>query len=90
MLPCEKCAYKTNIPGNCHIGCDFAWFKASPEVMLKIPVNHNPKVSQWFDFPLNYDPVWGPDECPAFATQRDEAMVNKLLPLHELARLLGR
>jgi hypothetical protein len=61
MLPCyQNCAYRRSIPGDCHSQCARDW------TGLEIPRNDNPRVQHWFLFPLNFDPVWGPDECQGY------------------------
>jgi len=90
MLPCNGCGYRQSIPGNSHIKCSFAWLEASPEMQAAIPVNtsNSPRTRQWFMFPFNYDPVWGPDACPARADEVDPAMMAKPNALAELLSLL--
>lgn len=65
MLPCNGCAYRKTIPGNAHIRCTFDWIGASDEIKSQFPEPHSERVRHWFVFPLNYDPTWGPNECPA-------------------------
>lgn len=89
MLPCHNCAYKREIPGNAHIKCIFAWNKANEEIKNKIPVNNNSeRTHQWFIFPFNYDPIWGPNECPAFSDTFNPEMMQQFDPLMELLSLL--
>jgi hypothetical protein len=86
MLPCTGCAYRKSIPGNCHIGCAFDWSKKPNDV----PQNQgSERTSQWFRFPFNYDPTWGPDECAARSETRDEANVAPSNPLIEILSMLG-
>ena len=90
MLPCQNCAYVRSIPGNCHLRCVFAWNNASADIIDNIPKNQgSPKTAQWFGFPFNYDPVWGPDKCPAFSIVADDNLVEKPNPLMDLLSLLG-
>ena len=86
MLPCNNCAYKDAIPGNAHIKCVFDWGKSKKELKANVP----PHALQWFLFPLNYDPTWGPVKCPAKSKKRDPEMVMKLDPMMELLSLLRR
>ena len=88
MLPCRNCAYRESIPGDCHISCQFDWQNAPLEVQKGYPVNQSNRSSQWFIFPYNFDPVWGPDECPARADQRDPQNVAKDDPLLKLFSML--
>jgi hypothetical protein len=47
-----------------------------------------PRVAQWFRFPFNYDPMWGPDTCAARAETRDPAKVAPPNPIADLLSLL--
>ena len=89
MLPChKKCAYKENIPGDCHISCTFNWNKINKE---DIPKNkHGRKTMQWFIFPYNFDPVWGPDKCVGYNTELDPENKKKMDPMESLISLLGK
>jgi len=75
MIPCQGCAYQRSIPGDCHFRCVFAWQDADDETKAVMPTNQreSPHTMQWFNFPFNYDPVWGPDECPAKTETADPA-----------------
>jgi hypothetical protein len=85
MLPCIGCAYRAWIPGNSHIRCHFDW-RQLPE---QIPVNQgSARTAQWFMFPFNYDPVWGPDDCQARSETKDQAKIAPSNPLAELLSLL--
>ncbi len=88
MLPCKDCAYRGSIAGNCHIKCMFDWAKSPEEIQASVPTLQVRRGAQWFNFPLNYDPVWGPDECPAKADERDPAMTREETSLEGLASLL--
>ena len=80
MLPCKSCAYRRNVPGDTHIKCVFAFHKS----------NLTPYAPQkWFDFPLNYDPVWGPDSCVAYSETVIENMVATEAEIL-MAFLIGR
>ncbi len=86
MLPCQGCAYRDSIPGNCHIRCRFDW-QQMPE---SVPQNlGSERAAQWFRFPFNYDPTWGPNECPARSETLDTSKVAATSPLLELLSLLG-
>ncbi len=88
MLPCSKCGYAGSIPGDCHIQCTYDWSHASPEIQKDAPVNHHGgRTQQWFMFPFNFDPVWGPDSCPAQSETTDPKMVVSD-PLFSLISLL--
>ena len=90
MLPCYKsCAYRAEIVGDCHSRCTFNWLKAG----LTMPTNQskNPaRTAQWFIFPLNFDPTWGPDECAGYATERNPELVAPSTPLQDLVSLMGK
>lgn len=88
MLPCRKCAYRGSIAGNAHLKCMFAWLKADKDVQEKVPTLQVRRGAQWFHFPLNYDPTWGPDECPAQSDERDPDMTREESPMEGLASLL--
>lgn len=88
MLPCQGCAYRKPIPGNCHIGCSFAWTEETVAPLLK--ASHITKsTAQWFAFPFNYDPVWGPDECAQRSETLDPEKVTAANPLAELLAMFG-
>lgn len=90
MLRCNKCAYQKSIPGDCHIQCQYDWANAPKEVLEKCPVNADipDRARQWFRFPLNYDPVWGPNECPAQSEVLDQSKVAMFDPFLQLLALL--
>ena len=83
MLPCHGCAYKRDIPGDCHSRCQYDWHASE----LTMPRNaRGGHTAQWFRFPFNYDPVWGPDICEARSETVETA---KLAPANPLADLLS-
>lgn len=88
MLPCntKNCAYKQRIPGNTHTRCIFKWSNGE----FTPPTNQaSSKQNKWFIFPLNYDPVWGPDDCPALSNEMDKDKVEDSSPLLDLLSVLG-
>ena len=87
MLPCEGCAYKRTIAGDAHYRCVFNWLKMPTEVPGN--VRGGPRTMRWFNFPFNYDPVWGPDECPARSETEKREDVSPANPLADLLSLLG-
>ena len=89
MLPCQSCAYKKNIPGNCHIRCVFDWSQ-EPEMIAKFQSENqvSDHARQWFAFPFNYDPVWGADQCDAYSESLDVTKVEPPDPLRDLLSLL--
>lgn len=84
MFPCESCAYKRCIPGDEHIQCEFDW---SEEPTPKFSGNFMQQ--RWYLFPLNYDPVLGPEACNGFSSQ-DQAHVAPMNPMMELVGLLAK
>lgn len=89
MLPCYGCAYRQEIPGDAHSRCVFNWMQKDPEgLVVKFTERVTRRTQQWFRFPFNYDPVWGPDECGQRAETRDAEMVAPSNPVAELLRLL--
>ena len=89
MLPCDGCAYRRSIPGGTHIICTYFW---DPESTEASPLTHrmSPRVAQWYCFPFNYDPLWGPDTCAARAEIADPATTQPQHPLFDLFSILGR
>lgn len=89
MLPCRDCAYMKNIPGSCHIRCMYAWeqddFDGMPEID-RVPM----RARKWFLFPLNYDPVWGPDECQAKSSEVDVKKYSEGSPIEDILSLMGK
>lgn len=78
---CYNCAYKQNIPSNCHKQCIFDFSKSDKRVNIHL--------TQWSaSFPYNYDPIWI-NSCEAHSTERDENLVRKNNPLGDLLSLLG-
>jgi hypothetical protein len=90
MLPCQGCAYRESIPGDQHSRCVFDWMRQAPGDMVKLIARAKlpPRTVRWFRFPFNYDPVWGPDECPRRSETRDSAMVAPPSPLADILSLL--
>ncbi len=88
MLPCNGCAYRKSIPDNCHIGCSFAWTKETIGPLLA-GATINAHTAQWFRFPFNFDPTWGPDECAQRAATADPEKVAEPNPLAEILSMLG-
>ena len=86
MLPCKDCGYCESIPGDSHFQCVFNW-DAMPD--LKIPRRTgSERTAQWFIFPFNFDPTWGPEECEAFSETRLEELVKKPSSLAALLAML--
>lgn len=88
MLPCTGCAYRKSIPGNCHIGCSFAWSRETIKPLLDA-AHITPRTAQWFAFPCNFDPVWGPDECAQRSETADPEKIAKPNPFAEILAIMG-
>ena len=89
MLPCHGCAYRREIPGDCHSRCVFDWINNAAIAMPKNTSSNPRHTNRWFAFPFNYDPVWGPDECAARAETQDNSKVAQPHPFLEILSLLG-
>lgn len=90
-LPCYGCAYRREVPGSAHTRCVFDWMKHDDAGARKILTEANAHGIKkgWFTFPFNYDPIWGPSECPQRAEQADAAKIAAPSPLADLLSLLG-
>ena len=86
MLPCQGCAYRESIPGDTHSRCVYKW---DPDALRAAIPDPPHRVRQWFVFPFNYDPLWGPDVCPARSETRDPDHIAPKSPLGDLLSLLG-
>lgn len=84
---CHQCAYKENIPGNCHISCRFNWAKSELQPPLSNPVGVR---RGWYAFPFNYDPVWQIEPCKAFSDKKDNEMYVEFSPLQQLLSMFSR
>ncbi len=84
---CFNCAYRTDIPGDAHIGCSFAWEKSE---------NKPPKANEagvkngWYMFPLNFDPVWQEEPCKEHSDTKKPEMVTQVNPLQAIISMLKR
>jgi hypothetical protein len=91
-LPCYGCAYRQEVPGSAHSRCVFNW-KLDKEGLAGLlnSAHITERTARWFMFPLNYDPTWGPDACPAKSDTLDKDKVAPPPdPLLELLSFLGR
>lgn len=96
MLPCGGCAYRKSIPEDCHSRCTFDWtLEKDKPIKLRIKAfniisNFAPShARQWFKFPMNFDPVWGPDKCSGFNTKLNKKNVKtEYDPLVEIMAML--
>ena len=87
MLPCQGCAYRTPIPGDAHSRCVFDWSQDCFGLSTKF-AKVTAGTAQWFRFPFNYDPTWGPDTCEQRSETRDDKKIAPTNPLAELLSLL--
>ena len=77
------------LPGDCHIQCKYDWRIAPVKIQKGYPKNQaGGHTHQWFRFPFNFDPVWGPDTCPAFEAEYDPKMKKEFDPMEQLISLL--
>jgi len=100
MLPCNGCTYKGQRAGTRHIRCHFRWMP-EPIEKLRGAMNEEEqsrvlqlsaicstvptRAAQWFRFPINYDPVWGPDTCPRRSGERNDGdYIESYPPMVEL------
>lgn len=91
MLPCRGCAYRESIPGDEHSRCAFDWVAQGLMGMAALIAGARltAKTAKWFQFPYNFDPVWGPDTCPSRADAREPEKVVPPNPLADILSLLG-
>jgi hypothetical protein len=95
MLPCRGCGYRREIPGDSHLRCAYRWDLDPAKIDallaggLEAALN-NRKTGRWFRWPFNFDPLWGPDACPARAEQADPAMALEDNPRTHLLSFLAR
>ena len=85
-LPCYECAYRKSIPGDAHSQCVFKW--TDSEHRSPRGDSHGIR-NGWYMFPINFDPTWGPDECPAFSETADPGMVREGDGIDNLLSILG-
>ena len=89
MLPCNGCGYVRSIPGDAHSRCIFDWAKDVPGLgNIFTRSTLTPRTSQWFRFPFNFDPVWGPDTCPQRTEMADPEKIAPPNPWGDLVSLL--
>ena len=90
VLPCKGCAYRVSLPGNTHSRCVFDWLPQAQEDFLALirAARITERTAQWFRFPFNFDPVWGPDHCPHRAETRDPVKVAPPNPFGDFLSLL--
>lgn len=90
-LPCYGCAYRKDIPGDAHSRCAFDWMKHDNAGARRILAQASAYgiTRGWFTFPWNFDPLWGPSECPQRTDTTDPAKIAASSPLADLLSILG-
>lgn len=82
---CYNCVYRGQVLGSAHSNCSFNFQKAGVE----IPKGDQHGVrSGWYNFPIDFDPVWMTKPCPAFSTEKNNEMVIE--PVMSLIQILRR
>lgn len=83
---CYNCGYRGEVAGSAHSRCKFDWSKSDKNT----PEAHNQGIKNgWYNFPLNYDPVWQIGKCEAHSGKANEKMIiEKYDPLLELFAIL--
>lgn len=96
MLPCHGCGYRRENPGDAHLECAYRWeldaarFEEIMDAIERLVNLRNAATMRWFRWPFNFDPTWGPDQCPALSATADPAMVRPRTGLGELLALMAR
>lgn len=81
---CWTCGYKEECPGSCHVSCTRLWGDVQP------PKAKIVKGGRWYQFPMNFDPIWQEEECKGWAKEKDPTKVKQFSPLERVVGLLGR
>jgi hypothetical protein len=77
---CYKCVHRLNLPGDCHSRCN----NFESNVTAKA---HGVRMG-WFNWPLNFDPVWL-ESCDGFSDKpEDRKERQKADPLLEVLAML--
>lgn len=72
-LPCQHCKHKKKVPYNTHIGCANVDLLTGRYIRdINGRANPHGVKHGWFYWPVLFDPIWGPDDCPGF-TEREDA-----------------
>jgi hypothetical protein len=72
---CYGCAYREEVTGSAHSMCVFNWAKfpgfdpKGNDIGLK---------NGWYNFPLNFDPVWMDEKCRARSEEKNPSLVADL------------
>lgn len=84
---CYTCAYRENIPGDCHSRCSFDFQKAN----IKKPAGNPTGVKNgWYMFPANYDPTWMVEDCQAFSETANPEFKREGNMFEDLISLLAK
>lgn len=78
---CYNCAYRKEVPGNCHIECTRDFKGIKKPVLDAYGVKRG-----WCFFPMLFDPVWV-GECKGFSEKADH--IRKEDPLLTVMAILG-
>lgn len=82
MNECYQCVHRLELPGDAHIRCN------NHEANVK--GSDHGRRSGWFNWPLNFDPVWL-ESCDGFSDKPEDKKPRKELdPLADLFGLLKR
>jgi hypothetical protein len=82
---CYSCAYKGSVPGSAHSSCRFNWTKSNnkpPSAAI-----HGIQ-SGWYNFPIDFDPVWQESLCESYSTEKEPGMIVD--PFESLFKMLFR
>ena len=85
-MNCRECKHHRPIPGDNHIQCvhksagAFIGFLSMLETGCYAPMNvvGNPHgiANGWFQWPVNFDPIWMTSQCNAFEAITNESPQN--------------
>ena len=77
MLPCSNCKWREPVRFSTQTACSRNWHEVDRERLREFGDRIHDSVPahawQWFHFPLDYDPVWGPNECPGYENGDENA-----------------
>jgi hypothetical protein len=80
---CYTCGYRGEVAGSAHKSCRFRWTSSMRHLPTANP--HGIK-NGWFNFPIDFDPVWIEGQCEGYEEVADQVYVTE--PFMELIRLL--
>lgn len=72
LTECYYCAFKKNIPYSAHISC------SNP--MTDMKCDQYGKNNGWFNYPVNFDPIWKEHHCINFKHKKimDKELTTKI------------